>query len=89
MSFTTVATRDKKKKKTIAIGQLEACCHNIRWWYDCNIKKSQQTDDFFNRLQDAAEQRAREMIAEDYREGELCYYDVDTDQEYRGWWQIG
>ena len=30
----------------------------------------------------------KELLKEDYIEGELCQYNNETDEEFRGWWRI-
>lgn len=37
---------------------------------------------------DIDEAHVKGMILEGYHSGELCHYDSDTEEEYRGWWSI-
>jgi hypothetical protein len=77
-----------KKTKDYS-GQLSACGHYIDFYYrDVPTNSDSQLTDY---LDEMAEERARELIADDYVEGELCCCyldDNDKEHEYRGWWKI-
>ena len=69
-------------------GTASVCAHNVRWNYE--VELDEQPDDLYERLESAAEDRAKEMINEGYNQGELncLYVREDTDMEIRGWWSI-
>ena len=63
-----------------------ACGHRIAFYFDvegCRISEENRKEFF-----EAAEERARAMIAEDYTSGELCWYDPQREREFTGWWNI-
>ena len=79
----------KTRSRVLHSSTVEACCHIIDFWYErCGHKL---TDDMREDLESHAEERAREMIANDYCCGELnCLYTLPnwTDLEIRGYWTI-
>lgn len=74
-------------------GTFRACCHDIDFYYRLD-KGEVLCDDDMDQLDTGAEERAREMIAEDIVEGELCthvvipYDDIALGKEFRGFWNI-
>ena len=69
--------------------QIEACCHTVayRYW---DFPAGILTNKVKERLDEEGEGQARDMIAQDYRQGELnCVVTVgDQDIEVHGWWTI-
>ena len=53
--------------------------HKIGFYYD-NLNITE--------LPESEEEHIKEMIIEWYNQGELCYYDSEVEEEYRGWWKI-
>lgn len=39
-------------------------------------------------LDEGSVEHVKKLLKQDYREGELCYFDATTETEYRGWWSI-
>lgn len=39
-------------------------------------------------LPESEKEHIQEMIIKGYNQGELCYYDNETEEEYGGWWSI-
>lgn len=70
-------------------GIVEVCCHRVSfsyWDFD-----AEQTEDLEQRLEEHAEERAKECIIDGCMAGELnCLYvdDEGNDEEIRGWWEI-
>ncbi|MGA2063272.1 MAG: hypothetical protein ABSG67_22605 [Thermoguttaceae bacterium] len=66
-------------------GTVEVCRQSVSFWYD--IEEIELTEECKEKMTEEAEERAKELITEEYWCGELnCGWD---DQEIRGWWQIG
>lgn len=60
-------------------GEIVSCCHRVNW----------RLADFpGTELPEEALEHIKNMICDEYREGELCVSDVNSDHEYRGWWSI-
>lgn len=78
-----------KKRKTHS-STCEACSHQIDFYYDTdNIPKLDMTE--VMTLNEAAQERAEEMVKEGYVSGELnCLITRPSGREYevRGWWSI-
>lgn len=39
-------------------------------------------------LSESEEEHIKEKIIDGYSGGELCYFDMDKQEENRGWWEI-
>ena len=80
-----MATKRKTHSSTC-----EACSHQIDFYYDTdNIPKLDMTE--VMTLNEAAQERAEEMVKEGYVSGELnCLITRPSGREYevRGWWSI-
>lgn len=81
------------KKRTTHSSTCEACAHQIDFYYDIgNIPKLDMNEVIT--LNEAAQERAEEMIAQGYVTGELnCiitrpHRRSDKEYEVRGWWSI-
>ena len=78
-----------KKRKTHS-STCEACSHQIDFYYDTdNIPKLDMTE--VATLNEAAEDRANEMVKDGYMSGELCCVITrpsGREYEVRGWWSI-
>ena len=62
--------------------------HVVSFWVDCGTFEI--TDELKHDLNQAAERRAKELIQQGFREGELNYVhrEEEYDHELRGWWGI-
>ena len=68
-------------------GAFDACGHRVSFYFDTAGITLPEGDDEL--LDEAAESRAREMIAQDFTSGELCaYIGYDAETDVRGWWKI-
>ena len=69
-------------------GESSICAHNVKWSYD--VGELERTVDLIERLEEEAENRAKEMINQGYFSGELncVVYINNRDIEVRGWWEI-
>jgi hypothetical protein len=87
---TTTKKPTKKPAKTHTFETtVEVCCHRValRYWGFT----SKLTDGLREELTTSGEDRAKECINDDCREGELnCLHVADngSDEELRGWWEI-
>jgi hypothetical protein len=80
----TIRTKSGARRRVFS-GTLCACGHYIDWWYA--IDGVHMTDEVRTALEEAAEERARECLAEDYISGELnCV--IGGEREVGGWWDI-
>lgn len=70
-------------------GTVNVCAHYVKYRYwDF---EAEPTDELRERLEEAAEDRAKELIIDGYHSGELnCLYvsDDGAEEEIRGWWEI-
>lgn len=56
---------------------IEICSHQIYYWYD----------DVNHEMDESSQEHVKNLLIENYKEGELC--DLLPDQtEVRGWWSI-
>lgn len=39
-------------------------------------------------LDESSVEHIKKLLKDDYREGELCYFDSASETEFRGWWSI-
>lgn len=68
---------------------VEAMGHRISYYY--RLDDAELTDELKGQLDEEAERRAREMVAQDYIGGELnCTFiwNDGEEQEFSGWWSI-
>lgn len=68
-------------------GKIQVLMHDVTfrfWGIPVEID-----DELKAELTKEAEDRAKTMIADDYREGELNYFISEASTEIRGWWGIG
>ena len=78
------------KKSTTHSSTCEACSHQIDFYYDTDQIKN-PTPEEIDTLNEAAQERAEEMVKEGYVSGELnCLITRSRNREYevRGWWSI-
>jgi recombinational DNA repair protein RecT len=66
-------------------GTVEVCCHRVVYTYD--IGRLKFTDELKESLENAAEERAQEMIIDGCGSGELNTV-WNGEREIRGWWNI-
>ena len=77
--------KDKKLKLNPFIYEYEVavCAHLVSFYFDCGRKI---TDEEKSLLNEAAEDRAKQLLIENYHQGELNY-ESDT-LSCTGWWHI-
>ena len=78
------------KKSTTHSSTCEACSHQIDFYYDIDQLKNPTIEEI-DTLNEAAQERAEEMVKEGYMSGELnCLITRSRNREYevRGWWSI-
>lgn len=73
-------------KRRIVEGTVQTCHHYVAFWYD--IENIPRSTEMVERLTEAAEERAKEMIIEGYHSGELNCTVNERHEEVRGWWEI-
>ena len=83
------AAKKRARKTNTFETTVEVCCHRValRYW----DFTSKLTDGLREELENHGEERAKECINNDCREGELnCLHvnEDDSDEEIRGWWEI-
>ena len=83
------AAKKRARKTNTFETTVEVCCHRValRYW----DFTSELTDGLREELENHGEERAKECINNDCREGELnCLHvnEDDSDEEIRGWWEI-
>jgi hypothetical protein len=66
-------------------GTFEVCAHWVRYRYWDNLPHN-PSPELLERLEESAEERAKECIIDGYVEGELNH--CDGEREIRGWWEI-
>jgi len=67
-------------------GTVHVCAHNVSFWYR---GPAPITEELKERLNNEAEERARECINEECVQGELHYMTPDNKEiQYSGWWKI-
>lgn len=60
-------------------GVIISCCHRVDW---------RLADYPGTELPEDAQEHIKNMISDEYRQGELLVSSEDRAQEYRGWWSI-
>lgn len=63
-------------------GYARICAHRIEWRYEYDPDKPDITE-----LPESEEEHIKQMLCENYTQGELCYSD-DNENTYYGWWKI-
>ena len=73
---------------------IEVCCHRVKIFWDMdeveNLSEDEKTD-LADRLNEAAEERAKECIADGCPQGQLCTAWSDNAEkvhEFYGWYKI-
>jgi len=66
-------------------GFVNTCCHSVSWWLK---GKSEISNELKALMAEHAENHAKSMIIDGYREGELNLHDTETFTQYTGWWSI-
>lgn len=90
MTIRRLTTKHTKTQRRFAETVIEACCHRVKVWYE--IGWSRMTGENLIRLEEEAEQRATQMIAQGYHSGELCCLLLTPvrrqEREFFGSWSI-
>jgi hypothetical protein len=83
--------KTKTSKRNIVEGDATIYCHRVSWWFDLNKHAPGSHPLLEGQLMLEAEERAAQMIREEYHSGELCHvvhFDNDTEETFWGWWKI-
>jgi hypothetical protein len=67
-------------------GNFHCCAHRVKFWYD--VGQYELTEDQKQLLTEAANDRARHCINEDYVSGQLVCFIPELAEEFFGWWDI-
>ena len=55
------------------------CSHRIEYWWE---------DEKDRELDELSEEYIVNLLIDNYVQGELCFYDLETDTDIGGWWRI-
>jgi hypothetical protein len=80
--------KKSKKHGRVFEGVLDVCCHRVTFYFD--IPGIPHVEDFAERMEEEAEERAQFCISEGCYSGDLCTVLVRGQKEYEifGWWSI-
>lgn len=57
------------------------CSHDISWHLKGDVEPPEELDE-------CSIEHIQKLLIENYREGELCSVDCETEQTFYGWWSI-
>lgn len=90
MTIRTITTKHTKTRHRIAETVIQVCCHRVKVWYD--VRWARMTSENLQVLEEEAEQRATQKIAEGCYQGNLCCFSASPvrcqEREFHGWWSI-
>ena len=90
MNVKTVTTKHTKTRKRIAEGSVTCCCHVVDFWFE--LGGARITEEDLELMEEEAEDRATQLIAEGCNQGDLCCTTRSPrrqrEREFHGWWTI-